>query len=110
MRRNYVRAAVLAAILGGATLAYAYSTGPPLTETGAFAVANKPGETNCSLCHLGGVANSDPNGSLHIVGLPPYFEPGATYPIQVQLNYDWSKNPQATQVRWGFEIAAVSAN
>jgi hypothetical protein len=96
-------------LVGGTTLAYAYSTGPPKTETGAFPVASKPAETNCSLCHQGAAANSDPRGTLHLVGVPPYYVPGAIYPIQIELNYDWSTNPQGTPVRWGFEIAAVSA-
>jgi len=109
MRHIHVRAAALAIVLAGASLAYAFSTGPPRTETGAFPVAGKPAETNCSLCHTPNPVNSDPNGSLHIVGLPPYYVPGAVYPIQLELNYDWSQSPQGTPVRWGFELQAVSA-
>jgi hypothetical protein len=109
MRHIHVRATVLLALFGGATLAYAYSTGPPKSETGAFAVATKPKETNCSLCHQPSAANSDPNGSLRLIGIPAQFVPGGMYPIQIQLNYNWSVDPQLTPVKWGFEIQAVSA-
>jgi hypothetical protein len=109
LRHAIVRASAIAVLLGGASLAYAFSTGPPASETGAFPVATKPNETNCSLCHQPDPANSDPNGSVHIVGVPAQYAPGGLYPIQIELNYNWSLNPQPTPVKWGFEITAVSA-
>ena len=110
MRCIYVRAAVTLALIGGTTLAYAFSTGPPLSETGAPPVATKPKENNCSLCHLpAGSQNTDPNGSLRLVGVPPAYAPGNIYQFQIRLNYNWSLTPPATPVKWGFEITAVAA-
>jgi hypothetical protein len=110
MRSIIVRAAVLAMLCAGASLAFAYSTGPPWSETGARAVATRPAETNCTLCHApSGSQNSDPNGSIQLVGIPAQYSPGSVYPIEVHLNYDWSQNPSSYPVRWGFQITAVAA-
>jgi hypothetical protein len=110
VRHTIVRAAVIAVLIGGAALAHAYSTGPPPTRTGGFAVAGKPAEINCTLCHWPtGSENSDPNGSLRIAGIPSQYAPGHSYALTVQLNYDWSKAPSDSMVKWGFQLTAVKA-
>lgn len=112
MRHWLVRAAASAVLLGGASFAFAYSTGPPFTRTNGFAVADKPAESNCSVCHVPpGQVNSDPNGSVHLLGVPPLYVPGGIYDLEVQLNYDWSKDPfgGTTPRRWGFQITSVVA-
>lgn len=108
MRHTIVRAAVVAALIGGAALAHAFSTGPPLTRTGGFAVGGKPAEPNCTICHVG-TPNSDPNGSLRLVGLPSQYAPGHRYLVTVQLNYDWGLAPSDSMVKWGFQLTAVKA-
>ena len=112
MRHIHVRAAVLLALFGGATLAYAFSTGPPVSRTGALGVAGKPAELNCTLCHNTPVSLNDLRGSLKIVGVPPQYFPGGVYNLQLQLNFDWNQDPGALQAprKWGFEITAVQAN
>ena len=63
MRRRTLRASLAVLLLLGASFAFAYSTGPPASRTGAFPVASRPGESNCTICH-----NSVPVNSL--VGTP----------------------------------------
>jgi len=106
MRHIIVRAAVLASLLG-ATIAYAVSTGPPVSRTGAFAVANKAAEANCTVCHSGSPLN-DPSGSLHILDLPTQYVPGQTYNIRLVLSHTWTP-PRPDSTLWGFELTAVQA-
>jgi hypothetical protein len=110
VRHIIVRAAVIAVLLGGAALAHAFSTGPPVTRTGGFAVAAKPAEPNCTICHMGGTANDDPNGSVRLFGVPSQYAPGHSYQITVQLNYNWSQAPSDSMVKWGFQMTAVKAS
>jgi hypothetical protein len=111
MRCIFIRAAVLAMLCAGASLAFAYSIGPPWGMTGARAVATRPAEPTCTVCHApSGSQNSDPNGSIQLVGIPAQYSPGTVYPIEVHLNYDWSQNPSPFPVRWGLEISAVAAS
>jgi hypothetical protein len=107
MRHILVRAAVLASVLGGATLAFAFSTGPPASRTGAFAVAGRTAEPNCSVCHSGQVVN-DPAGSIALLGVPAQYSPGQTYPLTVRLDYPWDP-PPPDPVKWGFQLQAVLA-
>ena len=110
MRHIIVRAIVAAAVVGGASLAYAFSTGPPTSKTGAWPVAGVAGEVNCTLCHLPtGSQNTDPRGSLHILDVPAQYAPNQSYPLRVQLNYGWDPLPPDS-IRWGFEITAVQAS
>jgi hypothetical protein len=111
MRRFIVRAAVSAMLVGGATGAFAFSTGPPVIRTNGFAVSNKPKESNCSVCHLPGPVNGDPNGYVALFGVPPEYTAGVAYPIEVHLDYNWSLDPfgGTTPRKWGFQITAVDA-
>lgn len=108
MRRRILRASVLAAVLGGVTLAYAFSTGPPATRTGAPAVANIAAEPLCVVCHAS-FAPNDPNGLLEILDVPDQYTPGTTYPLRVRLNYNHDPMPE-TPLKWGFEITVVRAD
>ena len=113
MRRSIVRAAVSAVLLGGATIAYAFSTGPPVTRTNAWALADKPAESNCTACHAGTI-NSDPNGYIRIVGLPAQYTPTLVYPLEVHLFYNWTKDPLAPNAllgppKWGFQLTSLVA-
>jgi hypothetical protein len=110
MRHHIIRAAALAVLLGGAALARAYSFGPPITRTGAPSVAGKPAEPNCTVCHSpSGGQNTDPNGGLHIGGIPANYVPGQPYPLTIEINYNWSQAPSPYPVKWGFQIQAVNA-
>jgi hypothetical protein len=107
MRHAIVRAAVLASVLYGATLAFAFSSGPPASRTGAPAVAGKTAEPNCSVCHSGAAVN-DPAGYVRLLDVPTSYTPGQTYDLRVQLFYEWNPVPP-NPLRWGFELQAVSA-
>ncbi len=106
MRHVFVRAAIVGTLLTGSTLAWALSTGPPASRTGAFAVANKAAESNCTLCHTGSPLN-DPSGRLELLGVPAQYEANAIYPIRIRLTHAWSPLPPQP-LRWGFEITAVA--
>ena len=110
MRHNLLRATVAALLIGGTTLAYAFSTGPPTGKTGAWPVAGVSAETNCTVCHLPtGSENTDPAGSLHILDVPAQYAPNKSYLMRVQLNYAWNPLPPDS-IHWGFEITAVQAS
>lgn len=114
MRHIIVRAAVLAILLGGASLAFALSTGPVATRTGAFAVQNKAAEPNCTVCHTANGSGippgiNDPNGSLRILDIPATYLPGQTYTLRVHLEHTWDPVPP-DPLRWGFQLQAVQAS
>ncbi|HTK32539.1 MAG TPA: choice-of-anchor V domain-containing protein [Candidatus Saccharimonadaceae bacterium] len=110
MRHHIIRATAVAVLLGGAALARAYSFGPLVSLTGAFPVAGKPAEPNCTSCHFPtGSQNTDPNGTLHIGGIPTNYVAGASYPLTIELNYNWSQAPSPYLVKWGFQIQAVNS-
>uniref|UniRef100_A0A832I8K6 FlgD/Vpr Ig-like domain-containing protein n=1 Tax=Eiseniibacteriota bacterium TaxID=2212470 RepID=A0A832I8K6_UNCEI len=107
MRHFIVRAVVLVALLTGTTLAYAFSTGPPASRTGAFAVAGKAAEPACNVCHSPNPLNSG-GGALSILDVPPSYQPGQQYTLRLRLDHTWVPMP-ATALRWGFQIQAVQA-
>jgi len=112
VRHWLVRATASAVLIGGASLAFAYSTGPPPTRTHGFAVSNKPPESDCTICHQPtGLVNADPNGYVSIVGVPQAYTAGTSYALEVHLDYNWSQDPFATATprKWGFQITAVNA-
>jgi len=84
--------------VGIATLAYSYIRGPKNAHTGA------PGEGICvqSECHIDHKVNEGP-GELSLLGIPKAYQPGASYPIIVQLQ-------QKGQKDWGFELTVINAN
>ena len=113
MRHWLVRATASAVLVGGASFAYAFSTGPPFARTNGWAVASIPKESVCAVCHNGNgsVPDVDPNGSVHLIGVPAHYNPNQVYPLEVHLDYNWSADPFAgdTPRKWGFQITAVSA-
>ncbi len=108
MRHHIVRAVVVAILVGGTSLAIAYSTGPPASYSGAPAVGGMPAEGLCTVCHST-FANdvNDPLGSLHILDVPQIYTPGQTYTLRVQLGF---LHPPADTPLWGFQFTAVRAD
>jgi len=92
-------------LLSGSLLVVGFSTGPVASRTGAFAVANKAAEPNCTICHQDAPLNG-PNGSIEILDLPAEFTAGAQYPLRVRLSH--SHLPEVVP-RWGFQLQAVDA-
>src|SRR5258706_4577963 len=108
-----LRAAAILAVLCGATVAFGNSTGPIASRTGAFAVAGRPGELNCSECHTKSAQGipsgiNDASGSLKLFDIPASYTPGATYPLRVHLEHAWNPLP-LDPIRWGFELQSVAA-
>ncbi len=88
-------AAILALLLAPAATA-AFSGGPPDGSTGG------PGEGSCVDCHVTFPPNSGAGG-LSLAGLPAEYEPGASYPLTVQVD-----DPAAS--RWGFQLTPLDAD
>ncbi|HEY2954563.1 MAG TPA: choice-of-anchor V domain-containing protein [Candidatus Eisenbacteria bacterium] len=114
MRNFFVRAVVVLIVVGGASLAFAYSSGPPASKTGAFQVQNKTAEPTCRQCHSAntdGIPSgiNDPSGLLRILDVPANYTPGQTYTLRVHLEHTWDPVP-ATPLRWGFQLQAVQAS
>lgn len=101
MHRGFVRLAAAAVLLTGASLAFAFSTGPPAARTGAPAIGGVGAEGDCTLCHTGFPLNQ-PGATLEILGVPGRYEPGATYVLKVRMTSTFP-----VPRRWGFEITAV---
>jgi hypothetical protein len=80
-----------ASMLLGPSNARAYSSGAPDGVAG-----EPPGFNTCAVCH--GFAAGD--GAIAILGLPPAYQPGTTYDLQVELQ-------DPGQSRWGFELTVV---
>jgi hypothetical protein len=108
VRYILVRAVAFSLLLGGASLAFALSTGPEPVRTGAFKVQNKAAESNCTLCHSGSPLNS-PSGALRILDVPANYLPGQTYTLRVQLQHTWDPMP-LDPLKWGFQLQAVQAS
>jgi len=108
VRHFFVRAATVACLIGGSSLAFALSTGPVPTRTGAFQVQNKPAEPNCTVCHSGSPLN-DPSGNLRILDVPISYFPGDTLTLRVRLEHTWNPLPP-NPLRWGFQLQAVQAS
>lgn len=106
MRRGIVRAITLVGLVTFASIAFAYSTGPPASRTGAPAIAGRPAEMLCTICHMGNTPNN-PLGLLEILDTPRTYEPGAVYAMRVRLGF--TGHPAGTEPKWGFEITSVQA-
>ena len=104
MLRSILRASVVAGIVFGTADAFAFSTGPPLSRTGAPAIGGKPAEGLCTLCHNLNPANM-PNGKVEILDLPTSYTPGQTYPLRVRLSS--TANQEYADRKWGFQMTAV---
>lgn len=101
MLRWIVRLAVLAVIAAGATFAFALSTGPAASRTGAPLVGGVAAESNCTQCH-GGFALNTPGATLEILDAPEFYVPGTQYTLRVRMTSTF-----APPRRWGFQITAV---
>jgi hypothetical protein len=89
--------APLAVVLISVPLAaWAFKEGPYPNVAGGF------GEQSCHLCHLDNPVNA-PGGSVALIGVPPAFAPGQSYPITVTISRDGLR-------RGGFEISARFAS
>ena len=77
---------------GTALPAPAHLTGPPPGHTGGF------GEPTCQVCHEGDALNAF-GGRVRVEGLPPAWEPGRAYTLNVVLEME------ETSVA-GFQLAA----
>lgn len=104
MLRFLVRAVVLSSLVFGSAIAYAFSTGPPLSRTGAPPVGGKPGEALCTQCHNLNAPNL-PNGQVEILDLPSGYAAGQTYPLRVRLSS--TANAAYPDRKWGFQLVAV---
>lgn len=111
LRRLYHLTAVIALAAGatraGATLQPESSHGPDPSYTGAPAIADKPAEFNCTLCHFSFTGDNlnTPGGSVQIIGLPAAYQPGQLYPLQVRLDTD--STASFPNRRWGFQLTAI---
>ena len=71
-----------ALLLGSASRGRAERERPPAAHTGGFS------EPLCTECHLTARAN-DGDGTLSVEGLPPRYEPNATYVLTITLAQDY---------------------
>ena len=104
MRRRIVRAGIAFGVIFGAAVAFAFSTGPPLSRTGAPAIGGKPAEQLCTVCHNFTFPN-DGTGKVEILDLPAFYVPSQVYPLRVRLSS--TANESYPDRKWGFEITAV---
>lgn len=103
MRHWISRFLVAAAMVGGASLALAFSDGPRTSRTGAPAIGPIAAETTCRSCHGDFAINT--GGSVEILGAPSLYSTGRTYDIRVRVN---SAQTTGSPSRvWGFELTAV---
>ena len=93
------------ALMGGAALVWARSTGPIARVTGAPALGAVGAEATCNQfgCHAGNPMNS--NGTLVIEGIPAVYTPGTTYDLTVRLSSTATGGNVAR--KWGFEVTAA---
>jgi len=111
MRNTIVRATVAACLIGGASLAIAFSTGPVPSRTGAPAVGPIPGEPNCTVCHnTYGAEVNNPLGLLEILDVPATYSSGQVIPIRLRLSYAHDPIDSIAPYKWGFQLTAVQAN
>jgi hypothetical protein len=99
-----VRAAVASVVVFGAAAAFAFSTGPPLSRTGAPAIGGKPAEAVCTVCHNFNPLNG-PDGLVEILDLPQFYVPGQTYPLRVRVSS--TATAGYPDRKWGFQLTAV---
>lgn len=107
MLRSIARATVAASLVLGTSVAFALSTGPALSKTGArpFPVPNlMNGEPNCTQCHNFNPPNMA-NGQIEILDLPDNYTPNQVYPLRVRLSS--TGNEVYPDRKWGFQMTAV---
>ncbi|HEX6790335.1 MAG TPA: choice-of-anchor V domain-containing protein [Candidatus Krumholzibacteria bacterium] len=98
------RFSFIPAVVVGAGIAIANSGGPPLSKTGASAIAGKAAEGTCYNCHNDYALNS--GATLTFVGAPTYYVAGGTYNFSVQIAS--SQTTGFNNRVWSFELTAVS--
>jgi hypothetical protein len=91
-------------VIFGSAIAFAFSTGPPLSRTGAPAIGGKPAEQLCTVCHNLNPPN-DGLGQVQILDLPLSYVPGQVYPLRVRLGS--SATQDYPERKWGFQMTAV---
>lgn len=108
MHRILVRLTAVVALFAGVSLAWAFSSGPPLTRTGAPSIGGLPAELNCTVCHAG-LALNDPAGQLEILDVPDTYVAGNTYTLRVRLGFTHNPMP-IDPLKWGFQLTAARAD
>ena len=103
MRLWILRCTVIAVLVAGASLAFAFSTGPPASRTGAPAVGGVVAEPACTACHSSFPLNAA-GATLEILDVPEFYLPGTLYTLRVRMTSTF-----ALPRRWGFQITAVRA-
>lgn len=101
MQRLIVRLVVPAALLTGASLALAFSSGPPASRTGAPAIGGVVAEGVCTACHTTFPLNT-PGATVEILDVPQFYVPNTVYALRVRMTSTF-----ASPRRWGFQITAV---
>lgn len=103
----FVRIVAFAVVFAtGATLALAFSSGPPASRTGAPAVGARPAEGLCTACHVTFAPNL-PGATLQLLDVPVTFSPDSAYVLRVRMTSTFT--PTGVGRRWGFELTAVNA-
>jgi len=94
---------VIATLVAAASLAFAFSSGPPATRTGAPAVGGVAAELVCTQCHSTFALNTA-GATLEILDVPQFYHPNTLYTLRVRMTSTF-----AAPRRWGFQITAVRA-
>lgn len=103
MRRRWIRL-VVPLVLCAAGVAFAFSTGPPASETGSPAIGTAPAEATCRGCHTTNPLNS--GGSVTILNAPAVYKPDSTYILTVELASTQTSGSAGR--KWGFELTAAN--
>jgi hypothetical protein len=103
VRLGILRCTVITALAAGATLAFAFSTGPPASKTGAPAIAGVAAEGICRECHSTFPLNTA-GATLEILDVPQSYLPDTLYTLRVRMTSTF-----AAPRRWGFQVTAVRA-
>ena len=112
--RHKIISAVVVLTLASVLRVVASPTGAPADRTGCRAFGTKAAEPNCTDCHTPDVNGvppgiNQPSGSVHILGVPQSYVPGAVYALTVRLEHTWNPMPP-DPLRWGFQLQAIQAN
>ena len=101
----FSRSAALTACLllaMGATMAIAFSFGPPPGRSATPALGGRPAESLCTGCHTT-FAPDLPGAALEILGVPEGYIPDQVYVLSVRLSSSF-----AAPRRWGFQLTAIA--
>lgn len=101
MRPLAIRLVAVLALLTGASLAFAFSSGPPASRTGAPAVGGVAAEPACTACHTTFPLNVA-GATLEVLDVPQFYLPDSVYTLRVRMTSTFTP-PR----RWGFQVTAV---